>query len=298
MVRADPGVLREHAGDVRHDQADEDDRPDDGDGAAGEQGDGQHALDPDHADPEPERPGDVVAEREAVEGGRAGQGEYGADPEERQDAQQDFLALVGQRARRPEPVAVQGVRVGQCDGTGQREQQRGDRDTGQRQLHRGRARTSESAQQIDQHAGGHRPGEREPDEAVHRADAEDPDGHHDGEGGARAHAEDAGVGQRIAGQRLHQRAREAERGAGGETEGGTGQSYRPDHVVDTGVGRIAEEGVPDLVEGDAERAVRHRQAAQDQQCRAREREQEYRAGAFCRPDRRGPQRHFLRSALP
>ncbi len=61
MVGADPGVLGEDAGDVRDDEADEDHRPDDGDGSAGEQGDGHHALDADDSEPESEGLGDVVA---------------------------------------------------------------------------------------------------------------------------------------------------------------------------------------------------------------------------------------------
>jgi hypothetical protein len=156
---------------------------------------------------------------------------------------------------------------------GDREQGGADRRAGQRQPFRRGARTAPRAEQVDHHEGAGRPGEGEPDVPGQRADAEHPDGQHDGRGGAGVDAEDARVGQRVAGERLHQRTGQAE----GDPRGQADQRPRDAQVLDDrevpGAGRVGDravEGVPDRGRRDRLGADGDAQGGHQGQCGERE----------------------------
>ena len=119
----------------------------------------------------------------------------------------------GQRPDGPEPELVERVDVDQQDGRRDRPEQRGQRGAGEGELHRRRALASERAEGVDDHRGDRRPGEREPHVPEQRRQAEPVDPDDDEQRGAGVDAEDAGVGERVAGEALHHRAAGAERGA-------------------------------------------------------------------------------------
>jgi hypothetical protein len=83
---------------VRYDQPDEDDRAGDGHGRAGEQGDRQHGLDADRAEPAAKGDGGVVTERHAVQRGPGGDGEQRADRQKRRHSPQQPGIRAGERA--------------------------------------------------------------------------------------------------------------------------------------------------------------------------------------------------------
>jgi hypothetical protein len=144
-------------------------------------------------------------------------------------------------------------------------------DPGERQFHRCGPGPAQPPQEEDHDTRDERPAEREPHIAVQRGGPEHPDRQDDREGRPGAHPENARVGERIAGQGLHQRAGQAERGARRQAEQGAGHAHRPDDVVDEAAGRMAEDRAHDLVERDAERAQGDRQQRQqdeegDDQC--------------------------------
>ena len=74
-------------------------------------------------------------------------------------------------------------------------------------------------------------GEGEPHVAEQRRQAEAVDADDDEQGGAGVDAEDAGIGQRVAGEALHDRAADAERGAGEQADDGAGDAQRADDQV-------------------------------------------------------------------
>ncbi len=76
-----------------------------------------------------------------------------------------------------------------------------------------------------------RAGEREPHVAVQRTDVEHVDPDHDGQRRAGIDAEDARIGQRVAGQPLHDRARQPEAGADHQADRGSRHAQRPHDEV-------------------------------------------------------------------
>ena len=298
MVGADARVLGEHPGGVWHHQAEEDHRADHGDRRAGQQ---HHRDDPPQAyeaEPAAEGGGHVVAEGEAVECGRGGQRQYRADRQERQQAADDGAVLVREGARGPEAVAVQGVGIGEDDRVGEREQQEGDGDSGQREFDRRRARAARPAEQEDQHAGAERTGEGEPDRAVQRTDPEQGDGHHDSEGRARADAEDAGVGERVSGEGLHERAGEPQGRARGGGEDGARYPDGPDDVVHQTVRGVAQQRPDDLVRGDVDGPQPQRQHAQRHEGGGERYDEQERARVCAGGHRPGSTATILRLGIP
>ena len=240
-VRQHPPVVGTHqaAGGMRNGKADESDRASRRGRRATEQHDRQRREGPHPPDMRPERPAGVVAERQRVEGTRDGQRQHGADGEERQQLQHHVHRPPRQRADDPEPELVEcgGVEGDHCLG----ERDQGERHGRARERHPDRARTAPAAgsQRVDQDRGDGRAGKGEPHVRPEARQAEERDrGDHCG-GGSGVDAEDAGVGEWIAGQRLHQRAGEAERGAGGEAEQRPGDPELADDLVVGGRPRMA-----------------------------------------------------------
>ena len=80
--------------------------------------------------------------------------------------------------------------------------------------------------------------------------AEQADGDHDGRRRPGVDAEQARVGERIARERLHQRAGEAERGADGDAEQRARQPEVRDDRRIAGIATVAAQRVDDLAERD------------------------------------------------
>ena len=274
--RAEDGGVGEHpalvgagdrAGDVRDRQPDEGDRPGGGRGRARQQRDRDGA-----GDPRPPRVGAegarlVVAERERVQGPRQGERRQRADDHERQRHRQLRRAAPVERADRPLVVLLQQQRVGQREAVDERDQRVGDRGPGEREPHRCGAAAAGGADRVDEHRGQRGADEREPHVALGSGDPEQPDrGHH---GGRRpgVDAEQAGIGERVARQRLHQRAGQAERHADHEPEQ---RARQPDLGHDRGVGgvQLPRQRLHDLPQRDA--AGADGEAEQDRESERRE----------------------------
>ena len=82
------------------------------------------------------------------------------------------------------------------------------------------------------------------------------DGQHDGEGGPRVDAQHAGLGERVAGERLHDDAGGAERRAHHDGHCGAGQTQLPDDDRG-GAPVVGEEPLPHLAERQWARADGH-----------------------------------------
>ena len=74
-------------------------------------------------------------------------------------------------------------------------------------------------------------GEGEPDEAGRRGDAEEGDRGEHGDGRAGVDAEQPGIGERVAGEALHERARQGQGGAGEHADGRARHALPEDHGV-------------------------------------------------------------------
>ncbi len=120
-----------------------------------------------------------------------------------------------QRADLPEPQLVQRVDVGHDDGVGDGGQHRCHGGPGERQLHRRRTFAPERGDPVDHDRCERRPREREPDVDADALRAE----HHDPEDDERrstgVDAHDPGIGERVAGDALQDRAAQSE-GCSGE----------------------------------------------------------------------------------
>ena len=124
----------------------------------------------------------------------------------------------GERADRPEAELVERGDVDEQDRRGDRAEERGDRGAGQGELHRRRALAAERAEPVDDDRGERGAGEGEPHVAEQAGDAEAVDADDDEQRGAGVDAEDARVGERVAGDALHHRAGQAERDADEQAE--------------------------------------------------------------------------------
>src|SRR5690606_14018671 len=111
-------------------------------------------------------------------------------------------------------VAGQGDRADEGGPRGSR------RRTDEGEFQRWRPTVAEGPDEVDEDGGDRRAAERQPDVVGRRGHAEVGDAEDDGEGGTGVDAEDAGVGQRIAGDTLHHRTGDAEGGAGDDGEDG------------------------------------------------------------------------------
>ena len=140
------------------------------------------------------------------------------DGDEREQLGGHVGVAPGERADGPEAVLVERRLVEQGDGAGERAEQRRQCGAGQCEAHGVGAAASHRSERVDEDRGDRRTDEREPHQPEHVGDREGPDREHDGERGAGVHAEQAGVGQRVAGDALHQRAGHAEGGADHDRE--------------------------------------------------------------------------------
>ena len=119
----------------------------------------------------------------------------------------------GERADGPEAELVERRLVEQRDRAGERAEQRRQRGPGEREAHRVGAAAAHRTERVHEHRRDRGADEGEPHEPEHVRDVEGPDREHDGERRAGVDPEQSRVGERVAGDALHQRAGHAERGA-------------------------------------------------------------------------------------
>ncbi len=258
-----------------HGEPDEPDRPGCGGGSAAE----QHHRQGGHRAHEPdalaERSGDVLAERQPVEGAAGADGEDDAHDDERRDRAGDVEVAAGHRSDGPEPVLVEGGRVEQEHRRGERAHQRRHGGAGDGQLHRCGPASSRSAEDVHERAGRGGAGEREPHQARSVGDAELRDGDDHEQRRAGVHPEQARVGEGVAGHALHHRAGQAEGGPDHQCQDGPGQAQLPDDEMVLEGPVVVEHGVPGVAprhglgaDGDRGQGGQHHQAQQQEQAGA------------------------------
>ncbi len=205
---------------MRHGQAHESDRPRSGGGRPAQQGDRERAQCPGTADAGTQPTSGVLAERERVQ--RMGQAERKDDPDDDERCQCGELGRspAGQRSDLPEPKLVESTGIQQDDGIRERAQHGAGRRSGEYQLLGPDRAASGRAEQVDEY--GDRTGarEREPDVTRRPGYPQVGDCDDDRRGGTQVHAEQTGVSQRVAGQRLCQRPRRAQRRTHQQAENG------------------------------------------------------------------------------
>ena len=198
---------------VRHDEADERDRPAGGGGGPAEQGDRGQPDGAGQPDPLAETAGDVLTEAQQVERGGVRQRQHQADRDEGSD--------LPRRSSAPRPASdpttqnrkLSSVWVSPTRSVRTRANIRADSAAPASARVTGVAPPPGRADRVDQHGAGQRADEGEPDVARRRADAEHGDREDDGERGAGGDAEQPGVAERVAGVPLHQGAGDAQRHA-------------------------------------------------------------------------------------
>ncbi len=221
------GAGRRSADQVRHDQPDEEDRPGHRGRRPGEDGDQHQRRGPHPGDAGAQCVRHALAQREGVEGAAQQQRPEQACPDGGQRQCQGRLFAGRQRADGPEAVDVEDVGEHEPHAEGDAAEHRGEGHAGEDQAQR-----RGTPDRGDQEGRAHRAGDGEAElaglpggQAEGRADG-------DGEPGARGDPEDAGLGQRVAGQRLDQGARHRQRRAHGDGQQGAGRPDVPDdHVV-------------------------------------------------------------------
>jgi hypothetical protein len=158
--------------------------------------------------------------------------------------------------------SVTATLVGNHQRRGDGLQQVADRGAGQRQRHRGRSAAAEGTDREHRQRAQQRAGKAEPDKAQQRGDAEGVDRQDHGQRRALRDTEDAGIGDRIAGVALHQRARQAQRRAREDTDHGARHPELADDQVVFGAGG-REQPVPHVLQRNRLCADRHAEHAAD-----------------------------------
>ena len=165
-----------------------------------------------------ERPPGLVAEPDRVQRPPEREREQQAERDERRDLPAQRGRVPGERADLPEAVLVERLAVDQREALHVGDQREADRRAGEREPHRRRAAAPRGPDAVDDHRGHARADEGEPDVDERADDAEQRRRRHDRGRGARVDAEQAGVGERVARQRLHQRPAHPERRADDQPE--------------------------------------------------------------------------------
>jgi hypothetical protein len=192
-------------------------------------------------------------------------------------------------ARAPVAHIVEGGRVEQRDARRDAAQQRTDRDADESESHGRRGRATKGSERIDDQRGGRGTREREPHVSRDRRDSDERDADRHGERGARVDAEDPGIRERIARERLDEPARQSQRRARHDPEHGSREARLHDDVGVALVGR-AEQRVDHGPELDL---LRSEQQAEGEAGRERDRQDEDPDRAPCggaRDSRRTPVR--------
>ena len=154
-----------------------------------------------------------------------------AGDQERGDLHDDRHVPTGQRPDRPEPELVEGGLIQQQHRAGDGAEGGAEGRAGQRQLDRGGAFPAQGGDRVDDHRRHCRAGEGEPDVAEDRGHAEGGDADHDQQRGAGVDPEDAGIGQRVAGDTLHHGTGQTQRGADQDAQDRARQPQLADHQV-------------------------------------------------------------------
>ena len=153
-----------------------------------------------------------------------------------------------QRARLPEAQLVVDVRVKQGDTAGKPFQHRRQGDPREGQANRAQLAAALAAGKGYQQRGAERAAKGHQQLLLRRGETKQRRAQHDSEAGAGVDAEDPGVRQRVAGQRLHQRAGQTQRAAGQQP----GEGSRQPGIKDDGaIGALA--GAGEGIEDDAKR---------------------------------------------
>ncbi len=260
---------------VRHRQAEEVHRPGGGGGGAAQQGHRDRAADARAPDARSQRPRGVVAEGERVQGARQRERQQGADGHEGHDRVELCAAAAAQCPHRPEVELLEQPHVAERDAVDDGGQRRRQRCAGEREADRRGAAAAGGPDRVDGDRGERGTDEREPDRprrARHAERQRDDDRRRR----ARVHAQQPGIGQRVARERLHQSTGDADGRADDHPEQ---RARHADAVDDRGVlGPPAmEEGVRHVLERDRARA--HREAEERRAAQDRNREAEARAAS-------------------
>nr|BFF26457.1 hypothetical protein GCM10025732_44220 [Glycomyces mayteni] len=181
-----------------------------------------------------------------------------ARDEERRHADRDVRAAPVERPHGPEPVPVEGLHVRGQDRVHDRGQARVDRRPGER-VGGGAAAGGagrERRDRVPDDPGDQGPGDAEPHVLAHAGEPEDAHAEHDAEARPGGDAEDPRVGERVAGERLHEDPGDREPGPCEQADEGPRDALVPH---DGGRDRVGPgEAVPHLGGGEVARAERER----------------------------------------
>ncbi len=213
----------------------------------GDQGEPAHAGGTDA-----QRPGLLLPQRQGVECQARGQRQQQTRGEEGPEPGEQTRIAVLQGAHHPEAVGLEGLGVVHGDGAGD----------GVKAGPQGHARQHEASRtgvgaatghELNQDGGQGGAGEGEPEVAVDVGDPQQGDGQDHCQGGAGVDAQDAGLGQRVAGQGLHDDPGHGQASADDDGQNGARHAQSPhDDGVDGLV--MADQTGPGLTEGQAARA--------------------------------------------
>ena len=223
MARTD-----ESASGVRGEQADEDERTRERRRRAAQQDDARKGECARRAQSEAEPARDIVSQGEGVERSREERGEDAAEEKEGYERGRELEVAPRERADRPEAIPIERRRVAQEHERRERGQPRRHGGAGDDEHGRRREGAGRRGHDRDEHRGQECAEQRTRGDAERRAHAEHRDRDDDGERGARVDAEQARVGDGVAGDALHDRPGEAQRGARGEADERTGDAQLDD----------------------------------------------------------------------